>query len=65
MAKIGVAGASGYTGLELLRLLINHPEAEIVFLTSETYQWEDISRVFPSISGFADIKLSSIESISS
>ena len=65
MAKIGVAGASGYTGLELLRLLINHPEAEIVFLTSETYQGEDISRVFPSISGFVDIKLSSIESISS
>ena len=65
MAKIGIAGASGYTGLELLRLLINHPEAEIVFLTSETYQGEDISRVFPSISGFVDIKLSSIESISS
>ena len=65
MAKIGVAGASGYTGLELLRLLINHPEAEIVFLTSETYQGENISRVFPSISGFVDIKLSSIESISS
>lgn len=64
MAKIGVAGASGYTGLELLRLLINHPEAEIVFLTSETYQGENISRVFPSISGFVDIKLSSIESIS-
>ena len=65
MAKIGIAGASGYTGLELLRLLIDHPEAEIVFLTSETYQGENISKVFPSISGFVDIKLSSIESISS
>ena len=65
MAKIGIAGASGYTGLELIRLLINHPEAEIAFLTSETYQGEAISKVFPSISGFANIKLSSIESISS
>jgi len=64
MAKIGIAGASGYTGFELLRLLINHPEIEIVFLTSETYQGDDISKVFPSISGFADLKLSSIESVS-
>ena len=65
MAKIGIAGASGYTGFELLRLLTNHPDAEIVFLTSETYQGEDISKVFPSISGFVDTKLSSIESASS
>ena len=65
MAKIGIAGASGYTGFELLRLLTNHPDAEIVFLTSETYQGEDISKVFPSISGFVDTKLSSIESVSS
>ena len=65
MAKIGVAGATGYTGFELLRLLTNHPDAEIVFLTSETYQGEEISKVFPSISGFIDTKLSSIESVSS
>ena len=50
MAKIGIAGASGYTGIELLRLLINHPEAEIVFLTSETYQGSTQSqRYFPSL----------------
>ena len=65
MAKIGIAGASGYTGFELLRLLTNHPDAEIVFLTSETYQGENISKVFPSISGFVDTKLSSFESVSS
>ena len=64
MAKIGIAGASGYTGFELLRLLVNHPEIEIVFLTSETYQGDNISRVFPSINGFVDLKLSSIESVS-
>jgi len=65
MAKIGIAGASGYTGLELLRLLVNHPEAEIGFLTSETYPGESISKVFPSLSGFIDTKLSSIKSVSS
>jgi N-acetyl-gamma-glutamyl-phosphate reductase len=65
MAKIGIAGASGYTGFELLRLLTNHPNIEIVFLTSETYQGEDISKVFPSIRGLVDTKLSSIKSVSS
>jgi N-acetyl-gamma-glutamyl-phosphate reductase len=65
MAKVGIAGASGYTGLELLRLLTNHPETEIVFLTSEKFQGEDVSKVFPSISGFINKKFSSIESISS
>ena len=32
--KIAVIGASGYTGLELLRLLLNHPHAELVCVTS-------------------------------
>jgi N-acetyl-gamma-glutamyl-phosphate reductase len=63
MVKIGIAGASGYTGLELIRILTNHPETEIVFLTSETFQGENISKVFPSISGFVQTKLSSIKSI--
>ena len=34
--KIGILGAAGYTGGELIRLLINHPEAEIVFANSES-----------------------------
>jgi len=64
MAKIGIAGATGYTGVELLRLLISHPEAEIVFLTSETYQGQLVAEVFPSLSGFSNIKLSSLEFMS-
>ena len=38
MIKVGIAGASGYTGLELIRLLANHPEVELSVLTSETYK---------------------------
>lgn len=64
MAKIGIVGASGYTGVELSRLLISHPEAEIVFLTSETYQGQLISEVFPSLAGFSNTKLSSLEFVS-
>ena len=64
MAKIGIVGGSGYTGIELLRLLINHPEAEIVFLTSETYEGQTVSEAFPALEGFTDIKFSSIEIVS-
>ncbi len=34
--RVGVLGAAGYTGGELIRLLLNHPEAEIVFANSES-----------------------------
>lgn len=64
MAKIGIVGASGYTGIELIRLLVNHPEAEIAFLTSEKYQEQSISTVFPSLAGFFNTKLCSLESVS-
>ena len=36
MVKVGILGAAGYTGGELIRLLINHPQAEIVFANSES-----------------------------
>ena len=36
MVRVGILGAAGYTGGELIRLLINHPEAEIVFANSES-----------------------------
>ena len=36
MIKVGILGAAGYTGGELIRVLLNHPEAEIVFANSES-----------------------------
>lgn len=49
--RVAVVGASGYTGVELLRLLINHPAAEITALTSESYADSSIDEVFPSLFG--------------
>lgn len=57
MVKIAIAGATGYTGLELVRLLLKHPNAGITTLTSETWQGKKISDVFPSLNGFCDIRL--------
>jgi N-acetyl-gamma-glutamyl-phosphate reductase len=54
MIKIGIYGATGYTGLELLRLLQRHPQAEIVWLTSENsagQQFGDVFTVPPAIGG--------------
>ncbi len=47
--RIGVLGASGYTGAELLRLLAQHPAAEIVFLTAERHAGQPLAAVFPHL----------------
>lgn len=57
MIKIGIVGATGYTGSELVRLLYNHPEAEIRIITSESRKGEYFSDVHPHFQGLADIEL--------
>ena len=52
-AKIGVLGASGYTGGELVRMLLRHPRAEIVLLTAERSAGKAMREVFPHFSPFA------------
>ncbi|HEX5212624.1 MAG TPA: N-acetyl-gamma-glutamyl-phosphate reductase [Pseudolabrys sp.] len=51
-AKIGVLGASGYTGSELVRMLLRHPRAEIVLLTAERSAGKAMREVFPQFSPF-------------
>src|SRR5438309_4142312 len=47
--KIGVLGASGYTGADAVRLLARHPEAEIVTLTANTHAGKAMNEVFPHL----------------
>lgn len=49
--RVGILGASGYTGAELIRLLINHPDVEIVLLTADRHAGKSISAVFPHLFG--------------
>ena len=51
-AKIGVLGASGYTGSELVRLLLRHPRAEIALLTADRRAGQEMRSVFPQFSPF-------------
>ena len=62
-AKIGVLGASGYTGAELLRLLIRHPRVEIVLLTAERRAGLHMRQVFPQFSPYALPKLVAVDGI--
>jgi N-acetyl-gamma-glutamyl-phosphate reductase len=62
-AKIGVLGASGYTGAELVRLLLRHPGVEIALLTADRRAGQEMRDVFPQFAPFALPKLVSIENI--
>ena len=62
-AKIGVLGASGYTGAELVRLLLRHPRCEIALLTAERSAGKKMREVFPQFSPFALPALIAIEGI--
>ena len=53
--RVAIAGASGYTGAELLRLLVQHPAVEVAALTAETHADRPLSQVFPSLAGFVDL----------
>ena len=58
MIKVGILGAAGYTGGELIRLLLNHPEAEIVFANSESNAGNLVSDVHEGLIGETDLRFS-------
>ena len=55
MVRIGILGAAGYTGGELIRLLLNHPESEIVFANSESNAGNPITDVHEGLIGDTDL----------
>lgn len=59
MVKVGILGAAGYTGGELIRLLINHPQAEIVFANSESNAGNKVYDVHEGLLGETDLEFTS------
>jgi N-acetyl-gamma-glutamyl-phosphate reductase len=57
IAKVGVLGASGYTGSECVRLLLRHPQVEVALLTADRKAGQEMREVFPQFSPFALPKL--------
>ncbi len=56
MIRVGILGAAGYTGGELIRLLLNHPEAQIVFANSESNAGNLVSDVHEGLCGDTDLR---------
>lgn len=63
MLKVAIVGASGYTGVELLRILYTHPESAVTCVTSEQSAGKRISDVFPSLRGRCDLVLENLEPV--
>lgn len=58
MIKAGIIGGTGYTGVELLRLLHNHSEVEVVAISSRSLNGKKVSEIFPSLVGQSDLEFS-------
>ena len=61
MIKVGIVGGTGYTGVELLRLLTQHPEVQIQAITSRTEAGMPVADMFPSLRGRVDLKFTTPE----
>ncbi len=59
MIKIGIVGGTGYTGVELLRLLAQHPQADVQVITSRGEAGIPVAQLFPSLRGRFDLAFSS------
>ncbi|HET7831995.1 MAG TPA: N-acetyl-gamma-glutamyl-phosphate reductase [Gallionella sp.] len=58
MIKVGIVGGTGYTGVELLRLLAAHPEVTLQTITSRADAGTPVSQMFPSLRGYVDLPFS-------
>ena len=58
MISVGIVGATGYTGVELLRLLVNHSQVNIRVITSRAEQGVAVADLYPSLRGHCDLHFS-------
>lgn len=56
--KVGIIGGTGYTGVELLRLLVTHPNVNVSLITSRSEAGRPVADLFPSLRGFTDVVFS-------
>ncbi|MCY4211697.1 MAG: N-acetyl-gamma-glutamyl-phosphate reductase [Gammaproteobacteria bacterium] len=61
MIRVSIVGATGYTGVELVRLLATHPEVELAAVTSRGERGKPVADIFPSLRGVIDLDYSDPE----
>ncbi|MBP2073186.1 N-acetyl-gamma-glutamyl-phosphate reductase [Thermoanaerobacterium butyriciformans] len=57
MVRVGILGATGYTGVELIRILSNHEDVQIKYLSSQNFNGKKFEDVYPSLKGFCKVEL--------
>lgn len=62
MISVGIVGGTGYTGVELLRLLATHPEVEVKIITSRSNEGVGVADIFPNLRGHLDLVFSKPDS---
>jgi N-acetyl-gamma-glutamyl-phosphate reductase len=55
MLRVAIIGSTGYTGNELLRILLDHPRVDVTVLTSRKHEGRPIEQVFPALKGRTDL----------
>jgi N-acetyl-gamma-glutamyl-phosphate reductase len=61
MIEAGIIGGTGYTGLELIRLLVRHPQVHISVVTSRRYKGQKVSEVNPHLSPFIELEYEDVD----
>lgn len=63
MVRVGIAGGSGYGGVELIHILLRHPQAELVWISSQQHAGKNPAEVYPSLRGFLEVPFSPLQDL--
>lgn len=61
MIKVGIAGATGYVGIELIRILLNHPRVKIVYVAVQSHVGVPLTQVYPHLQSLIEIECSVLD----
>jgi len=61
MTKVGIVGVTGYTGMELVRIILGHPEMDLVYATSRKWDGQPLQDALPVFEGRTDLKISLLD----
>lgn len=63
MVQVGIAGGSGYGGVELISILLRHPAVELVWVSSQQHAGKKVAEVYPNLRRFLETPFSPLESL--
>ncbi len=61
MIRVGIIGGTGYTGCELIKLVLSHPEADLSIVTSRAFDGQAVSDIFPAFNNITDQKYQTLD----